>query len=182
MKIDKTKLYADMSNQDRAKTAFKLTAQNDDLGLDELISTVDKKTIVMNHPAFSLRSTGLYHTAILWGFHYQQMQGSYLMAMGIIAMTEPMEETNKLLDGARIMIERSRDKLTILFSLLDELDTSHGLHAESTHRVAEINPELIKIDHDTKDKCEALMSYYNDMKELFTISLTDFERSKLSEH
>jgi len=183
MKIDKSKLYADMSLKDRASIAFKLTAKNDDLAINELLSTIPKKTIIMNAPAFSLRSTGLYHTAIVWGFEYQKLQGSYLLAMGMIAMPETEDERlNKMIYGSHILFTHIRDKLTILFSLLDELDKSHGLDAKSVYTIAEVSSELVEIDHTAKDKNQALMNYYATMKELFITSLTDFERSGLSEY
>lgn len=194
--VDKSKLYVGMSLQERAKLAFKFTASNDEAGLDNILATIPKKTHVMNDPSFSMRSTSLYHTAVLWGFEYQKQQGLSATFLGMLALIDENTKDFKLKrrrNESLTKLLQTKDNLEILFSLLNELDKSHGLDAHSVYGIAEVrciaawhcvldsegdlplrSPSVL-IDPDTKHKNQACEDYYKHSKELLLVLLNQYD-------
>ena len=195
-KIDKSKLYAGMTLEERARLAFKFTVLNDSDGLNNILATIPKKTYLMNDPAFFMRSTGLYQAGLLWGFSYQKEQGLNSSHLGILALID--ENTNdpelkQLRIKAGIKYQHSCDRLEILFNLLDELDESHGLDTELVYAIAEVrciavgNTILaiegatlrtlpVNDNPDAKNKNQACRDYYKMTKALLLIELNKYQR------
>ena len=188
-----------MSLQERAKLAFKLTVSNDEMGVTNILATIPKRTYITNHAGFHMRSTGLYHAALAWGFEYQKQQGLNTTFLGLLAAIDEDTsdlELKQLRMSAGIKYKNSCDKLEILFSLLDELDDSHGLDSESVYALAEVRciavgncildiegdsstrtPQVL-INHDTKDKNQACKIYYQQTKDLLLTLLNEYENTQ----
>jgi len=197
MKINSSKIYEQMSLRERAQMAFKYML-NDNQKFSEILATIPRKTYVGNDLGFSMRSTGLYQTAILWGFEYQKQQGLNTTFLGLLSAIDENtkdSELKQLRNESQIKFLHSRDKLEILFSLLNELDESHGLDSKSVYAIAEVRwiavgssildikgdattktPQVL-INHDTKNKNQACKDYYQQLKELFTAQLNQYENT-----
>lgn len=197
MKIDKTKLYAGMTLEDRAKLAFKFIVANDEAGYDDILATIPRQIYTMNDPNFTMPTTGLYYTAIMWGFEYQKEQGLNLTYLGMLSIiddkTNDTELKQKRID-AEIKYLHSCDRLEILFSLLDELDKSHGLDTKTVYALAEVRciavgnniliidgelpsrtPQVLN-NPDAKNKNLACKDYYLKTKRLFLTQLNEYQK------
>lgn len=196
MKIDKSKLYSGMTLEERAILAFKFIVTNDTAGSDAILATIPKQTYIMNDPAFSITTQGLYYAAILWGFEYQKEQGlntSYLGMLGVIDHNTKDPELQQARIEAGIKYRHSCDRLGILFNLLDELELSHGLDAKTVYGLAEVRciavgntilaiegelpmraPQVIN-DPKIKNKNQACKGYYQKIKSLLLTQLNQYQ-------
>jgi len=196
MKIDKTKLYAGMTLEERAKLAFKYTFSKDATNSDAILATIPRQTYTMNAPNFTLPAAGLYYTAIMWGFEYQKEQGLNSTYLGLLGMIDDKTKDLELKQTrieSEIKYHHSCDKLEILFNLLDELDKSHGLDTNTVYAMAEVR--CIAVDRNTlgvdgdllvrtfrvlnnpnaKDKNQACKDYYLSIKELLLMQLNQYK-------
>ena len=144
-----------------------------------------------------MTTAGLYYTAVLWGFEYQKEQGLNSTYMGLLAIIDDKTKDAKLRQTrieAEIKYRHSCDKLEILFSLLDELDKSHGLDTNAVYAVAEVRciavgSSILVVDGDlpdrtaqvlnnldTKEKNQACKDYYLSIKELLLTKLNECQK------
>ncbi len=185
-----------MTLNECARLAFKYIVSNKTNDYEAILATIPKQTYIMTDPAFSITTAGLYYAGLIWGFEYQKEQGLNTSYLGILAIIDNKIDDEKLKQArieAAIKYQHSCDKLDILFTLVDELDKSHGLDTKMVYGMSEVrciaaNNKILVVDGDLpmrtlavkhnpniKNKNQACKDYYLYIKELLLMKLNEYE-------
>lgn len=180
MRVDKTKLYAGLSLKERAKLYFKnMVGGSESVAVtDDIMATIPKGRYIINEPAFVGYAGGLYYASMLWGFQYQKWKGIHdtnKMIVVASSLNETDKDLKQIAKKSRLRVAESKDKLELLFLLVDELDKSRGFDASTVFSIAEVRCEEIEINHNCKDKNQACKAYYFEIKGLLLQLIDRYE-------
>lgn len=121
MKLNKRKLYADMSGSEKAVIAFSALYDAESTKADEIVLTIKKKTVICRDPEFRVKFEGLYVASLHWALEYQKQLNIHSSLVASVATKDNSDSHLALFHDA------TTDKLLDLFILLDDMHINHGL-------------------------------------------------------